>query len=198
MVTVKRFEIGDYFTNSYLVIEEDDSILIDVGGDPSEILEYVRTNNINLKAILATHGHFDHVIGVPLIQRHFKVPFYMNRKDEIILRYDSRTREINVDGDLKEGVINFGKILVKVIETPGHTLGSVSFMIEDNLFTGDTLFNENIGRYDLGGDREYLKKSLRRLMDLEDLLNVYPGHGFITTLGYEKLNNPFLNGEIDW
>ena len=94
--------------------------------------------------------------------------------------------------------MEFDGIRVKVIETPGHTLGSVTYLIENNLFTGDTLFNESIGRYDLGGDKALLKKSLKRLMELDDLLTVYPGHGFLTTLGYEKLHNPFLNGEIDW
>ncbi|MFP3225887.1 MAG: MBL fold metallo-hydrolase [Sulfolobaceae archaeon] len=198
MINIKRFELGDYFTNTYVVSKSSYAILIDAGDKPYEVINYIRDKGLELKAILATHGHFDHLMGVPEIKKVFNVPLYLHIADEELVKRDHRTREVQIDYYLKEGDLIFGDIRVKVIETPGHTMGSVCFLIENSLFTGDTLFNENIGRYDLGGDKELLKRSLKRLIELDDLLDVYPGHGFITTLGYEKLHNPFLNGEINW
>jgi len=199
MVVIRKFEVSHLNTNCYLVTKNNSGILIDAGENPTEIIYYVKDRGIELKAILATHGHFDHVLGVPELKKHLgEVIFYLHGNDEPLVKNDPRTSHISVDGYVKEGEMEFDGIRVKVIETPGHTLGSVTYLIENNLFTGDTLFNESIGRYDLGGDKALLKKSLKRLMELDDLLTVYPGHGFLTTLGYEKLHNPFLNGEIDW
>lgn len=200
MIVVKKFEVGSLNTNCYLVIEGKRGILIDAGEDPEEIIQYIKSREIELEAILATHGHYDHILGVPTLKKYLgNVPFYLHKNDEKLVKSDYRTSSISADKYLEgEGELVFGNIKVKVIETPGHTLGSVSYLIGDSLFTGDTLFNESIGRYDLGGDKELLKKSLRKLMELDDSLTVYPGHGFFTTLGYEKLHNPFLNGEIEW
>lgn len=196
---VKRFIVGDYSTNTYLLISGKDAILIDVGENPIEVIEYIKAHEIKLKSIYATHGHFDHVLGVNQIKDYFNVPFYIHKNDAELMKKDERTRNIGVDGYIKEGdIIELGDEEIRVIETPGHTLGSVCYLTNDSIFTGDTLFNNSIGRYDLGGDKELLKKSLKRLMQLEDGLIVYPGHGLITVLGYEKLKNPFLNGEFDW
>lgn len=196
---IKRFVVGDYLTNTYLVISGNEAILIDVGENPIEVIEYLKNNDIKLKSIYATHGHFDHVLGVTEVKKYFKVPLYIHKNDEELMKRDERTKNIEVDGYIKEGdIIKIGNEEIKVIETPGHTLGSVCYLTNDGIFTGDTLFNHSIGRYDIGGDKELLKKSLKRLMELDDGLTVYPGHGFLTTLGYEKLTNPFLNGEFDW
>ena len=196
---IKRFVVGNYSTNTYLLISDKDAILIDVGEDPIEVIEYIKTHEIKLRFIYATHGHFDHVLGVNQIKRHFGVPFYIHKNDVELMKKDERTKNIEVDGYIKEGdIIKIGDEEIKIIETPGHTLGSVCYLTNEGIFTGDTLFNNSIGRYDLGGDKELLKNSLKRLMQLDDGLIVYPGHGFLTTLGYEKLMNPFLNGEFDW
>ncbi|BCU69152.1 MBL fold metallo-hydrolase [Stygiolobus caldivivus] len=200
MVTVKKFEVGELNTNCYLVIEGNSGILIDAGENPGEIIGYIQSRDIKLRAILATHGHFDHILGIPEIKKYFDgVISYLHRNDKNLVRNDRRTHSIVIDRYIdREGELNFGQIKVKVIETPGHTLGSVTYLIDSYLFTGDTLFNESIGRYDLGGDKELLRKSLEKLKQMNDLLTVYPGHGFFTTLGYEKIHNPFLNGEIEW
>jgi len=196
---IKRFIVGDYLTNTYLVISGNEAILIDVGENPIEVIEYLKNNDIKLKSIYATHGHFDHVLGVTEVKKYFDVPFYIHKNDEELMKNDERTKNVKVNGYVKEGdIIKVGNDEIRVIETPGHTLGSVCYLTSDGIFTGDTLFNHSIGRYDIGGDKELLKKSLKRLMELDDGLIVYPGHGFLTTLGYEKLTNPFLNGEFDW
>jgi len=196
---IKRFIVGDYLTNTYLVISGNEAILIDVGENPIEVIEYLKNNDIKLRSIYATHGHFDHVLGVTEVKKHFNIPFYIHKNDEELMKNDERTKNVEVDGYVKEGdIIKVGNDEIRVIETPGHTLGSVCYLTNDGIFTGDTLFNHSIGRYDIGGDKELLKKSLKRLMELDDGLIVYPGHGFLTTLGYEKLTNPFLNGEFDW
>ncbi|QGR17661.1 MBL fold metallo-hydrolase [Sulfurisphaera ohwakuensis] len=199
MMIVKRFILGEYSTNTYLVISGDEGILIDVAENPSEVIDYILTNNIKLKSIYATHGHFDHVLGVTEVKKYFNVPFFLHRSDLHLLRRDERTKGIVPDGFIDEkSIIKIGNEELKVIETPGHTMGSVCYIFDDGIFTGDTLFNGSIGRYDLGGDKNLLKKSLNKLMELNDGLTVYPGHGFFTTLGYEKLTNPFLNGEFEW
>lgn len=196
---IKYFTLGSYSTNTYLVISGNEAILIDIAENPSEVIDFIKKNDLKLKAIYATHGHFDHVLGVNEIKEVFRVPFYINERDLKILREDARTSNIEVDGFIKEGdKIQIGNEYLTVLETPGHTMGSVCFLFEDGIFVGDTLFNGSIGRYDLGGDKELLKKSLNRILSLRDDLTVYPGHGLLTTIGYEKLTNPFLNGEFDW
>ncbi|BFH72426.1 MBL fold metallo-hydrolase [Sulfurisphaera javensis] len=196
---VKRFIVGEYSTNSYLLISGNEAILIDVGDNPSEIVDYILSNNIRLKSIYATHGHFDHVLGVKQIKQYFNVPFFVHKNDLKLINNDERTKDITVDGFVDENTkIQIGNEVLSVIETPGHTLGSVCYLFDEGIFTGDTLFNGSIGRYDLGGDKELLKKSLNKIMHLNDGLTVYPGHGFFTTLGYEKITNPFLNGEFEW
>jgi len=196
---IRRFVVGDYLTNTYLLISGKDAILIDAGQNPVEVIEYIKAHEIKLNSIYATHGHFDHVLGVTQIKSYFDVPFYIHEKDEELMKKDERTKEIKIDGFVKEGdVVKIGEEELRVIETPGHTLGSVCYLLNDGIFTGDTLFNNSIGRYDIGGDKELLKKSLKRLTQLDDGLTVYPGHGLFTTLGYEKITNPFINGEFDW
>lgn len=196
---VKRFIVGEYSTNSYLVISNNEAVLIDLGGDPSSVIQYILENKIKLKAVYATHGHFDHVIGVQKLKEVFKVHFHLHENDLGLLRRDERTKDIEVDSFVKENdEIKIGDETLKVIETPGHTLGSVCYLFNEGIFTGDTLFNGSIGRYDLGGNKEMLKKSINKIMQLDDTLTVYPGHGFFTTLGYEKLTNPFINGEFEW
>lgn len=196
---VRRFIVGNYSTNTYLIISGNEAIIIDPGEAPYEVIHYILSNGVKLKAIYATHGHFDHILGVKELKREFSVPFHVNEKDLELIGRDERTHDIVPDGFIKEGdEIYVGTEKLRVIETPGHTLGSICFLTPDSIFTGDTLFNGSIGRYDLGGNKDLMKKSLKRLTSLGDWLTVYPGHGFFTTLGYEKLTNPFLNGEFDW
>ncbi|TRM77231.1 MBL fold metallo-hydrolase, partial [Sulfolobus sp. A20-N-F8] len=104
---------------------------------------------------------------------------------------------INPDGFIKEGdEINVGNRKLKIIETPGHTMGSICILANGYIFTGDTLFYGTVGRTDIGGSEKLLRDSLERLKKLPDELIVYPGHGPFTILGYEKIKNPFLTIDI--
>jgi glyoxylase-like metal-dependent hydrolase (beta-lactamase superfamily II) len=210
---VKTFVIGPLNTNCYVVYEDREAIIIDVGGDPTPIINFLDSKSIRPKLILATHGHFDHVLGVNILKKKYSIPFMIHSKDVNILK---NIKEVvknliemygvkNVLGTLdyvenlepdstfkEEFIISVENISLKILETPGHTLGSSCFLGHDVLFSGDTLFKGSIGRMDFGGDDKLMKISLRKLKELPDNLIVYPGHGPVTTLGYEKITNPFL------
>ncbi len=211
---VERFTIGPLSTNCYIVHDETHAIVIDVGGDPLPIINFLENRKIVPKLILATHGHFDHVLGVNVLKRKYSIPFMIHYKEIEILRNIKETINnlINTYGfDLlgiseidnieipkpddtfeNEYIITVGNISLKVLETPGHTPGSSCFLSNNVLFSGDTLFMGSIGRTDYGGNSELMKISLKKLKELPDNLIVYPGHGPITTLGHEKVTNPFL------
>ncbi len=171
-----------------------------------------------LKPVLAvnTHGHFDHTMGVEFLRREFGIPFALSRKDQFLLDTaqvsgslfgvkTARMPAIDVDLDEHEEV-RFGNTVLKVIPTPGHTPGHVALYEpkSKNLFTGDTLFRESIGRTDLpGGDYSWIMRSiLEQLLPLGDEVVIWPGHGEKSTLGHESLYNPFivevLNEEVKY
>jgi glyoxylase-like metal-dependent hydrolase (beta-lactamase superfamily II) len=205
---VKNFITGPLAVNTYLLISGNESIIIDAGGDMTEIIDYIRKNKLKLNSIIATHGHFDHVMGVNQIKREFpSANFLINEKDLGLLKKASKMASsmlnlvisdiIPPDGYVKEGdEIKVGDDKIRIIETPGHTLGSISILANGYIFTGDTLFYGTVGRTDLGGSEKLLRDSLERLKKFKDELIVYPGHGPFTVLGYEKLKNPFLTIDI--
>lgn len=196
--------------NGYLLIDSSNScVVIDPGKADGKVINYIKANNLSLKAVLLTHGHFDHIGGVPQIAKEFNVPVYIHKNDEQFL-YNSRLncssrfsrkdivfdKSIKVEIIDKEKQIDFLESPVQVIETPFHTMGSICYLItqENILFSGDTLFNESIGRSDLeGSNSSLINGSLAKLMALKDEVKVYPGHGPETTIGHEKKQNSFVN-----
>ncbi|EZQ10706.1 MULTISPECIES: MBL fold metallo-hydrolase [Acidianus] len=201
---VKVYTIGPLNTNCYVVVDGDEAVIIDPGGDPQEVISSIQGKKV--KAIVATHGHFDHVLGVNEIKKRVSAPFLLNGRDLDLLKASSKMAEtfgikiekiIEPDLFISEGdTIVIGRRELRVIETPGHTMGSCCLLGKEEIFTGDTLFANTIGRTDLGGSKEAMFRSLERIKALDDNLVVYPGHGNSTILGYEKETNPFLNGEI--
>jgi glyoxylase-like metal-dependent hydrolase (beta-lactamase superfamily II) len=196
---IKTIPAGVYEANCYLLVDEDtkECGIIDPGGDAKKIENIIKSLNANLKYILLTHGHFDHVGGVIELINVFKVPYYISEIDEKYMEKDDSVFGTlpKASGYLKEGdAINIGKSLIKVIETPGHTKGGLCFLVDDKLFTGDTLFQGSVGRSDfVGGDgRELINSIKTKLLPLGDEIEVYPGHGDASTIGYEKRRNPFL------
>jgi glyoxylase-like metal-dependent hydrolase (beta-lactamase superfamily II) len=201
---IKVFRDRLFYTNTYLIVEDGFSIVIDPGFSYKGIIRYLEDNKLKLKGILATHGHIDHIIGANPILERFNAEFYMNPYDIGIMNkigtiypkfrdveYPKPTRR------LCEGKIEIERFKLDIIETPGHTPGSVSIIYDDIVFTGDTLFKESIGRTDLGGDIDKLVESIhKKLFKLPKDMLVYPGHGELTTIGYEIVNNPYvgLNG----
>ncbi len=180
-------------------------MVIDPGDEPERILRFIKNIGVRPMQIIATHTHFDHVLGVDKIRSELRIPFLIHRDDLPMLEsMQSRVRQFmglsvppppKVDGFLSDGdSVVIGKDSVRVMHTPGHSPGSISLAGEGLVLTGDALFNQSIGRTDLpGGDLETLVRSItERLFRLDDNTTVYPGHGSETSIGDEKLVNPFV------
>lgn len=196
---IKTIPAGVYEANCYLLVDEDtkECGIIDPGGDAKKLENAIRSLNANPKYILLTHGHFDHVGAVIELINTFKVPYYINEIDEKYMEKDNSVFGTlpKASNYLKDGdSIKLGGNIIKVIATPGHTKGGVCFLVNDKLFTGDTLFQGSVGRSDfIGGDgRELINSIKTKLLPLGDEIEVYPGHGDASTIGYEKRRNPFL------
>ena len=195
---IKTFELGNLGANCCIVTDENtlECAVIDPGDESNVVLSYLEQNKLKLKAILLTHGHFDHTGAVDAVSEETGAPVYINSRDRGAVR-PMDTMRFDPKGethDLKEGdEIKVGSLVFKVMETPGHSPGSVTFLCEDALFTGDTLFMGSCGRTDLpGGDMGTLLKSLRRLGELPGDYEVYPGHMDPTTLRRERATNYYL------
>lgn len=206
MLHVRGFPGGRWKANAYLIAADTgDSLLVDPGDGAYDIVDRVRSNGLVVQAILCTHGHYDHTEAGAYVQRQLHVPFLMHSLDTRLLRSASLYRRLfedkspvdtpTVDLFLDENAspFHFGSIRVEVLHTPGHTPGSVCFMIDGGLFTGDTLLPRSVGRTDLpGGDRDALRTSLVRLGRLPRGLAVFPGHGGETTLDSALVANSEL------
>lgn len=193
--------IEEQYSNTYLVGNEKEFVIIDPSVDIRNILYIIRKrfSKSKLLGIILTHGHYDHFVSIEEVQKNFNVPVYISREDlpkltnlnlscGFFFGITSLPKINNIlilPQELKLGTLEF-----KIINTPGHTNGSVCLKIEDALFTGDTLFNDGVGRTDLPtGNVNKLNESLKLLMKLNDDLKVYPGHGPSSTIGYEKNYN---------
>lgn len=203
---VIRIPVGIYAANCYIVYSEStkDGIVVDPGGDVDDILKIVEENNLKIKYIVLTHGHADHIGGVIGLRNALNIPVMIHECDGEILVDGNKnlsnimamgTIEINSDILIKGGeIIEFGDLNAEIIHTPGHTFGGISIKIEDSIITGDTLFAGSIGRTDLlGGDYNTIIDSIKnKIMVYPDETIVYPGHGPSSTIGKERVLNPFL------
>lgn len=204
---LKHFVLGPIENNNYLLIDEEskEAVLFDCTEENEKIDAVLKEYNANLKYILLTHGHFDHILGINAFKENHpdcKVLIHENDKElmdkveEYSAKFGLPNAQIQqVDGFLKDGdIISFGSKKIKVIYTPGHTQGGVCYLIDDLIFTGDTLFYESVGRTDLpGGDFGQLKSHIvNKLFTLDEKIKVYPGHGISSTIGHEKENNKFM------
>ncbi len=199
------FIIGDIMTNCYLLWSGQEAGVIDPGGPVFEVVNFLKNNKLELKWIVNTHGHVDHIAGNLALKNEFNVPIFINERDREMLFSPTTnlsiflgTEIISPEADklLKEGdIIRLGLEELRVIETPGHTPGGIALYTPGLLFSGDTLFLESIGRTDLpGGDQQQLLKSIReRLMVLPPETVVLPGHEESTTIEHESKYNPYLN-----
>lgn len=202
----KRYPIGEYLTNCYVVSDEEtnDAAIIDPGDVKKSIEEYISDNKLNVKYIIFTHGHFDHIKGVYYYSCKYPdalIAIHLSDAESLVdehcnFEYPAPYDFIPVKPNiiLKDGdIINVGKIELKIIHTPGHTEGGICLYSENILFSGDTLFKKTIGRTDLpGGNSQKIIDSVKKLYKLPDDTTVYPGHGFRTNIGYEKNNNLFV------
>lgn len=194
-VEIEISPLGPIGANCYQIRCGKELCLIDPGDEGDFLVEKFKENNLSL--ILLTHGHYDHTGAVKqLKQAHPEAEIYIHPGDaqgsgSRLYPLADEVKDLNL---LKDGMqIPFLNSTIKVIATPGHSEGSVCFLLEDHLFTGDTLFAGSMGRTDLpGGDYETLMKSLKMLSILPENLHVHPGHECSTTIGAEKKSNPYL------
>ncbi|KYK24724.1 hypothetical protein AYK24_05805 [Thermoplasmatales archaeon SG8-52-4] len=203
---VEPLIVGPLLSNCYIVYDDrlKEGVIIDPGDDAEIILEAVNELSINIKFLLATHGHFDHVGAVSPLKRALKAEFLAHKDDFFFIEDGQKSaRRWNIDIEqpvkpdrfIADGEkIKVGNFHLEVIHTPGHSPGGVSFLHDSMLFGGDTLFQGSIGRTDFRkGSFEDLSKSIKtRLYSLPDDTIVYTGHGPVTTIGEEKLYNPFV------
>jgi glyoxylase-like metal-dependent hydrolase (beta-lactamase superfamily II) len=204
---VERLVVGPLFSNCYIVWDDKlkEGAIIDPGEDAHLILKRVMEIGLKIKYILATHGHFDHVAAVAPLKREIEAKFLAHKDDfffieggrESALRWGFEIEQPpKPDGFIEDGdIINIGGFQLRVLHTPGHSPGGVSYLHEGMVFGGDTLFHGNIGRTDFRmGSFEELKRSIKMLYKLPDDTIVYTGHGPFTTIGEEKRFNPFVRG----
>lgn len=199
---VEKYVVGPMEVNSYVLADPDtkDACVIDPGASPGKIKDYLEANGLNLKFIINTHGHGDHIAA----NGYLGVPVYIHRLDEDFLTDPAK----NLSGffgflikspragrllEDKDRIV-LGNLSLEIIHTPGHTPGSVSIKAGDIVFTGDALFRGGIGRTDFDyGDEELLVRSIKeKLLTLDDKTVVHPGHGDSSTIGEERDSNPFL------
>ena len=203
MLKIHTLTLGNYQTNTYIIYAEgaDSCAIIDPGYEAAVILNSVRALGLGVDAILLTHGHFDHVGAVEAIVEATGCALWMRESDwsqpnnpVSHFFYPIANCDFTEVQFCEEGQeITAGGLTFRVLETPGHTWGSVCYLCEDALFSGDTLFYKGCGRTDLPGGRwEVLKESLRRLAGLEGNYRVFPGHGESTTLSAERKYNPYI------
>ena len=201
---IMKLVVGELQENCFILFDENkDAFVVDPGGSSENIIEAIDKNELNIKYILLTHGHFDHVGAVAALVKKYKAPVYMSKDDRAFLESPKEVRAssfgmqieaADVDVFVKEGdEIPFSEGTIKVIETPGHTLGSVCYLFENYLFAGDTLFNGSIGRTDFPeSDHSLMIESLKKLKKLDDEIYVLSGHGPESQISYEKITNPYL------
>ena len=208
MLTVKTFVEGPIDANNYLLTDEEskEAILIDCSSARSEFVNAVKDTGCKLKYILLTHGHFDHILGVEKFKEEFNVDVYVSKDDlnqisyapQMLMMFGAGTiakapeaTKIVKDGD----EFSIGKYNVKALSTPGHTKGGMCYIVDNKLFSGDTLFQGSVGRCDLPeGDLDEIIKSIKeKLFTLPDEIEVYTGHGGKTTIGFEKKYNEIIN-----
>lgn len=203
---LKHFTVGFLEVNNYLLIDEisKEAVLIDCTDKNPQIEEALRQEGAKLKYILLTHGHFDHVLGVNTFKKLYGCKVLIHKNDEIMLqnvdKFSSsfgfnKAEAQHADGYAEENQsICFGGHEIRIIHTPGHSQGSVCYLVDDMLFSGDTLFKECVGRTDLyGGDFDELKRNIEnKLFTLEGRTKVFPGHGEFSTIEHERTNNEFL------
>lgn len=194
-ISVIQLQLGDMANFTYIIADKDtrNAAVVDPADDTDAILTAAQKSDLAITSVLLTHGHYDHVGGADNLAGQFNIPVYLS-KDEFFA-YIPRCRNLTRTGE--DTKIMIGGIEAAILATPGHTPGSQCFLVEGNLFTGDTLFVDAVGRSDLpGGNSRTLLKSLDRIKALPDTTIIWPGHdyGDVThaALGVLKKTNPYL------
>ena len=208
---VERFLTGIVSTNCYVAWNEQtkEAVIVDPAAYSKKLAEFLREEGLKPQAVLLTHGHFDHIMGVKTVQDMTGAKIYMHELEQDFAT-DSRLNLSTViaerqcdpfvpdvlfhDGDK----IQIGNLTFRVLHTPGHTIGSSCLIAKDAIFSGDTIFKGSIGRTDFPtSDPEKMMESVQKVAELEGNYAVFPAHGDSTTLDYERNTNPFMKGNTD-
>lgn len=211
---IKSLVFNPFYENTYVLWDEThEGVIVDPGCyehyEKKELIAFIETNNIDIKTIVNTHCHIDHVLGNYEMKNHFQCPVWIPEHEaEVFREVEVRASTwgiqgytpADVDRYLKEGEsISFGNTSLKSILVPGHSPGHLVFYYEreKKLIGGDVLFRESIGRTDLpGGNHQDLITNIQtKVYTLPDETEVFPGHGPSTTIGHEKANNPFVKAQ---
>ncbi len=206
-LAIRMMVLGPVQTNCYFLINEDtkEVLIVDPADRAQKIIEWINSEGLKPTAILLTHGHFDHIMGVAGVKKEYNIPIYASKDEVEVLAnpqinvstmmgayLSMKADKLFSDGD----VLELAGMKLKVISTPGHTIGSVCFYMEEEkvLISGDTLFEASVGRSDFptGSSRQLIESIKTRLFALPDDTDVFPGHGGTTSIAYEKAHNPFI------
>lgn len=200
-----KLELGVLGANCYVVeTAPAQCISIDIGGDSQRFLAFLKEKKLRLTKILLTHGHFDHIGGVAEVQKETGAEVYIHADDAYKLESAEQSLAVQISREpfkaVKEylsisgdTIINDGNLQFRVMHTPGHSSGSVCYICDDVIFSGDTLFRLSMGRTDFfDGSDGAMENSLIRLSKLDGDYTVYTGHGGQTTLDFERRNNPYI------
>ena len=202
---IKRLPLESIAINCYLISTDKTAIVIDPGFYSAEVEDFLKDNASKERIILLTHCHFDHIGDADRLRTvtdtkiaigAFDNESLSNPNKNLCNLFGVELAPFSADITFNDQeVFSIGDIEIKVIHTPGHTLGGVCYLIDDILFSGDTLFYGSIGRTDFAdGDFLTLKNSVNKIYQLPDSIKVYSGHGDTTTIGHEKKYNPFIRG----
>lgn len=207
---VKTLILGDYETNSYILTADDvtkDCLIIDTGLSPEPLIDYLKSNNLTPRAVILTHGHADHIMGVNVLRENWgDIKVAIHKADAEMLARPARNMSLLAGSAFKtepadilideEGPIEFASLKFDILHTPGHSLGGICLYSKEHevVFVGDTLFASSIGRTDLhGGDFNTLIASIKqKLLTLPPKTRVYTGHGPATTIETEARTNQYL------
>ncbi len=206
MLYLKKFVTGKLYTNCYILgdTKTKDAYVFDAPAHGNEIYEFAENLGYSIKAVILTHGHFDHILGLSELVQRSGAPVFMSESEAELINnpefnltayFIAHLSPIKADKVLRDGdILPLGEYEIRVIHTPGHTIGGLSFYTDNILISGDTLFKGSIGKTDhMTGDTEMEIMSIKeKLLTLPDETKVYPGHGEETTIGRERKENIFL------
>lgn len=204
---IESFAAGILGTNCYFVQNEEtkETVIVDPGGCSKRMRDYLVSERLKPVAVLLTHGHFDHMMGVPELLKDYDIPVYIHESEFNILEDPqvnlsatyTKGMTIHKANQVREGqVLELAGSSFRVIYTPGHTVDGCCYYMEEEgiLFSGDTLFQASVGRSDLptGSEATLIRSIKEKLMQLPDTVKVLPGHMGATTIGEERRFNPYL------